>query len=67
VRVEDENMSLPSSSGGETSFKAPQALRRRSSFNALSGIEHSFRVVFLEEEICFYADTAEEKKRWWVL
>jgi len=64
VQVEDETMSLPSSSGGETSLKTPQVLRRRSSFNALSGIEHSFRVVFSEEEICFYADTPEEKRRW---
>lgn len=60
-------MSLPSGSGGETSsHRTPQVLRRRSSFDALSGIEHSFRVVFSDEEICFYADTAEEKKRWWV-
>lgn len=66
VQVEDETMSLLSSSGGETSPKTPQVLRRRSSFSALSGIEHSFRIVFLrpEEEISFYADTAEEKKRW---
>lgn len=68
MRVEDETMSLSSGSGGETSsHKTLQVLRRRSSFDALSGIEHSFRVVFSEEEICFYADTAEEKKRWWVL
>jgi len=64
MRVEDETISLPSSSGGETSLKATQLLRRRSSFDALSGIDHSFRVAFPEEDICFYADTAEEKKRW---
>ena len=61
VRVEDETMSLPS---GETPLKTPQVLRRKSSFNVLSGIEHSFRIVFSDEEICFYADTVEEKKRW---
>jgi hypothetical protein len=64
VRVEDETVSLPPGSGGETSLKSPQILRRRSSFNALSGIEHSFRVIFPDEDICFYADTGEEKKRW---
>lgn len=62
VRVEDETISLPS--GGETLVNTPQVLRRKSSFNALSGIEHSFRIVFPDDDICFYADTAEEKKRW---
>lgn len=48
-------------------LNAPKTLRRQRSFNALAGIEHSFRVIFdgnEDDEVCFFADTAEEKQRW---
>jgi hypothetical protein len=51
----------------EGTLDAPRRLRRQRSFNALAGIEHSFRVVFdnnENDEVCFFADTAEEKQRW---
>ncbi|CAG7850737.1 SubName: Full=Related to budding protein {ECO:0000313/EMBL:CCA68506.1} [Serendipita indica DSM 11827] len=45
----------------------PPKLRRQRSFNSLAGIEHSFRVIFdgnENDEVCFFADNAEEKARW---
>lgn len=41
--------------------------RRRDSADALFQVERSFRVKFVGgEEICFYADSNEEKEQWFV-
>ncbi|KAG8829883.1 Bud site selection protein bud4, partial [Serendipita sp. 399] len=55
----------PPSEDVNGSLNAPK-LKRQRSFNALAGIEHSFRVVFdgnENDELCFFADTAQEKTR----
>lgn len=31
------------------------------------GVERSFRLIFQDEEITFFADTDDEKAKWWVL
>lgn len=51
----------------EEQLNPPKRIRRQRSFNALAGIENSFRVIFdgnENDEVCFFADTAEEKTRW---
>lgn len=42
--------------------------RARDSYDAIFKVERSFRLLFAdEEEIEFFADTDEEKARWWVV
>ncbi|KIM23022.1 hypothetical protein M408DRAFT_78146 [Serendipita vermifera MAFF 305830] len=51
----------------EEQLNPPKRIRRQRSFNALAGIEHSFRMIFdgnENDEVCFFADSAEEKTRW---
>lgn len=51
----------------EEQLNPHKKLRRQRSFNALAGIEHSFRVIFdgnENDEVCFFADSAEEKASW---
>jgi hypothetical protein len=60
----------PPDAGGENRLDKPKTLRRQRSFNALAGIEHSFRVIFdgnENDEVCFFADNAEDKARWYEL
>ncbi|CAG8638241.1 12428_t:CDS:2, partial [Acaulospora colombiana] len=57
----------PRDSSSENRLDKPKTLRRQRSFNALAGIEHSFRVIFdgnENDEVCFFADNAEEKAKW---
>ncbi|PVF93552.1 hypothetical protein CPB86DRAFT_790005 [Serendipita vermifera] len=57
----------PADPSTENRLDKPKTLRRQRSFNALAGIEHSFRVIFdgnENDEVCFFADNAEEKARW---
>lgn len=35
-------------------------------YDGLYGVERSFRLIFPEDEINFFADTDEEKARWYV-
>ena len=54
----------------EKLLNPPKRLRRQRSFNALAGIDHSFRVIFdgnENDEVCFFADSAEEKAMWSVV
>jgi hypothetical protein len=38
--------------------------RMRDEYDGLYGVERSFRLIFPDDEISFFADTDEEKARW---
>lgn len=50
--------------GSDGRLDAPKVIRKQSSFNALQGIDHSFRLIFENDEICFFADSEDDKLRW---
>lgn len=57
-------------SDADEQLNPPKRLRRQRSFNALAGIDHSFRVIFdgdENDEVCFFADSADEKAGWLVM
>ena len=64
-----ETVITPPANAMEGGLGVPK-LKRQRSFNALASIDHSFRVVFdgdENDEVCFFADSAEEKTRWFVI
>ncbi|KAL0581895.1 Bud site selection protein bud4 [Marasmius crinis-equi] len=58
IAIEDDQESMLSPVSGKTS-------RSSREYDGLYGVERSFRLIFPgNEEICFFADTDEEKARW---
>ncbi|KAJ3808317.1 hypothetical protein F5876DRAFT_46244 [Lentinula aff. lateritia] len=62
IAVEDNQD--PHKRDGAVRSPASGAGRYYDEYDGLFGVERSFRLVFPEEEILFFADTDEEKARW---
>lgn len=62
ITVEDNQD--PHKRDGVVRSPASGASRYYDEYDGLFGVERSFRLVFPEEEILFFADTDEEKAKW---
>lgn len=59
IAVEDDDM--------ESDTSKQRRQRDIDDFDAMYGVERSFRLIFPhKQEITFFADTDEEKAKWWV-
>jgi len=60
ISVEDDQQGR----GTSMSPASSRTSRYGDEYDALFGVERSFRVIFPDEEIVFFADTDEEKAKW---